>query len=171
MSNVDSSMRIEVLVSIVIKCGRRGLGMVTLLAFSLTGCSLRSRKVESKLVDRIGHCPNMETCVVEISEGTTFDWDRAYTFKYNACRAEREQAIGLPDAHFKELMRQMVVTKLGRVVYEESEPTNVEHPIKDEVIFDIPDGKSYQAYYRNTRFRVSKQDSEWGAYYLLKQTP
>ncbi len=143
----------------------------SLLAFALFGCSPGSRKLESKIARHIEKCFGTRPCTIVLGNITSFDWDRFYAFKYTASQSDREKAMGVPDPHFKELMRQIIFLKAGQIVYQESEPTNVEHPIKNEVIFDIPDDSSFKVYSRNTRFAVSKQDGEDGKYYLLKQVP
>lgn len=56
------------------------------------------------------------------------------------------------------------------MVHIEDEPTNVEHPIKNEVVFDIPDSAIYQAYGVDTSFKVSQESSEAGPYYVLHPT-
>jgi hypothetical protein len=44
----------------------------------------------------------------------------------------------------------------SKVVRIENEPTNVEHPIKNEVAFETPDASVYRVFLANVEFVVEK---------------
>ena len=135
----------------------------------LLGCS-GSRGLENRMVTRIeNNCASSPKCTLRMKDVTEFAWDRMYAFKYTASEKEVEDALGVKPGVFRELQRKLVFTKNGRIVFQEDEPTNVEHPIKDEVVFDIPDNASYRVYGPEVAFNVSKMTSEAGPYYELTQ--
>jgi hypothetical protein len=107
-------------------------------------------------------------CQLDLRGSTSFQWDALYAFKYNASKAEIENATRVSVANYEELTRYLVFEKDGKVVRIESEPTNVEHPIKNEVAFDMPDTSVYRVFSANTEFVVTQEHSEAGLYFLLK---
>jgi len=135
---------------------------------SLTGCS-GPRGAEKQIGNYIEkNCAGRSACVVNLRGATPFEWDKVYVFKYTAKQAEIEQATGAKITGYHELRRYFIFTKAGAVVHSEDEPTNVEHPIKGEVVFAMPDSASYQGYGIDTSFTVSQESSEAGPYYLLQ---
>ena len=134
----------------------------------LSGC-VGSRTMELKIVSSIRECPDPVKCRVKLADLTNFDWDRMYAFKYVATKLDRELALGTKDQEFTELERQIVFVKDGRIVFQESEATNVEHPIKNEVIFDIPDDATSKSYVHGVVFSAIEKRGEDGPYFLLKQ--
>jgi hypothetical protein len=142
-------------------------GVCALVA--LSGCS-RSRKIEKKIIALIAHsCPDRASCRIRVDQATSFNWDRLYVFKYTATEKDREQALGMKDDGYRDLERQLVFLKNGKIVFQESEPTNVEHPIKDEVVFDIPDAAAFKSYANGAEFSVTQVTGESGPHYQLSQ--
>jgi hypothetical protein len=135
----------------------------------LPGCT-RSGKVERALVSQITQsCRDQAPCQIRVDQATWFDWDKMYAFKYTATEPDREKALGMKDDGYRDLERQLVFLKNGKIVFQESEPTNAEHPIKNEVVFDIPDAEASKSFSRETVFSVTKLRSEAGRYFQLNQ--
>ena len=116
------------------------------------------------------NCAGRFPCVIDVKDATPFAWEKMYVFKYTATQAEIEQAIGTKITGYRELRRKLIFTKAGVVVHSEDEPTNVEHPIKNEVVFAIPDSVSYKEYDQGVSFTVSSESGDAGPYYLLQPT-
>ena len=134
----------------------------------LSGCS-GTRGTEKQIGAYIEkNCAGRTSCVVNLRGATPFEWDKVFAFKYSVKHSEIEQAIGAKITGYHELRRYLIFTKAGAVVHSEDEPTNVEHPIKNEVVFAMPDSASYQEYGIDTSFTVSQESSEAGPYYLLQ---
>lgn len=137
--------------------------------FPLFGCS-RSGKVETALVAQISRaCAGQASCRIRIDQATSFDWDKMYAFKYTATEQDREHALGMKDIGYRDLERQIVFLKDGKIVHQESEPTNVEHPVKNEVVFDIPDAVAFKSYSRGTEFTVDRLNGKLGPYFQLRE--
>jgi predicted small secreted protein len=149
---------------------RGGILLVLIATLQLAGCS-GPKGVEKDIkvyIDKT--CVERSPCVINLKDATPFAWDKMYVFKYTARQPEIEQAIGSKIKDYRELSRQFIFTKAGTVVLSEAERTNVEHPIKNEVVFEMPDSVNYQQYPSDTSFTVSKGSSEAGPYYLLQPT-
>lgn len=134
----------------------------------LVGCS-GARGVEKQIdafIER--NCAGRSSCELRLQGATPFAWDKMYVFKYSAQRSEIEFAIGSKLKTYHELRRYLIFTKAGTVVYSEDEPTNVEHPIRNEIVFAMPDSANYQEYGADTLFMVSQESSKGEPYYLLK---
>ena len=126
--------------------------------------------IETKIVSQIGQsCPDRASCRIRIRAITWFDWDKMYVFKYNATEADRERALGTRDRGFRELERQLVFTKGSTIVFQESEPKDIEGLVKNEVVFDIPDTASYKSYPPDAVFSVKEMRGKAGTYYELNQ--
>ena len=138
------------------------------MLLGLCDCS-GSTEFESKMVALIQKCSDMANCRIQLSDVTTFDWDRLYAFKYTATEENRNQALEIKDEGFTEFLRQLVFVKDGKIVFQESQPTNVEGLIKNEVVFDIPDDSSFKSYPHEVMFSVVEMSGKAGPYYLLKQ--
>ena len=152
------------------KCNYAVAVLLVLLLHGLVGCST-SGPVERSIVRLIREqCRNQIPCQIRIEQATTFSWDKMYAFKYTATSKDREAALGIKDEGYRELERQLVFLSNGRIVYQESEPTNVEHLVKNEVVFDMPDEASFSSYPKGTVFSANEQrSSESGPYYRLAQ--
>jgi hypothetical protein len=141
--------------------------LLSALTLGMSGCA-RSGKMESALVLQIAQSCRMQSpCQIRIDSATDFDWGKMYVFQYNATKADRERALGMNDDGYQDLQRQLVFVNNGRIVFQESEPTNIEHPIKNEVVFDIPGTETFASYPRGTLFSVQQLSSEAGAYFKL----
>jgi hypothetical protein len=140
------------------------------IVLCLFGC-WNSRDFERKVVTQITDtCKDPQrACRIRLSDLTAFDWDRFYAFPYNATPNDRQIALGMNDSGYRDLERQIVFTKSGKVVFQETEPTNPENPIKDEVIFDMPSDATYASYPHDAVFSVEKANGPEGTYYVLRQ--
>ena|SRR5438270_9659180 len=145
--------------------------IVMLLLVPLQCCtkSIDSNSVEGKLVARINStCQSSSVCTIRVRDVTNFDWDKMYVFKHTATSDQMNKAVGLPLPPYKEFERKMIFVSGRKVVYSEAEPTDVEKPIDQEVIFDIPDDAQYKSYARDSLFTVTKKSFANGVYYELK---
>ena len=134
----------------------------------LSGC-FGPGKVDREVLSQIVHCPDRSRCQVPIRSVTSFDWDEVYAFNGATTESERDSALGIKDEGFLEFLPQLVFTKNGRIVYQESEPSDVEHPIKDELIFERPDSTRYAVYSSGAVFSARQETGPEGSYYILKQ--
>jgi len=124
--------------------------------------------IEGKLVTRIQTtCGESSGCIVRLRDVTDFAWDRVYVFKTTARQYQIEEVIGVPFPQYEEFKRSMIFLKEGRLVHGEAEPTDVEAPINNQVIFDIPDTDSYRSYSPESQFNVTRKSRDGGSYYKL----
>ena len=148
------------------------LAIVILALVLLESCgnkSIKPNSVEGKLVARINStCQDSSVCTIRVRDVTNFDWDKMYVFKYTATSDQMNKAVGLPLPPYEEFERKIIFVGGGKVVYSEADPTDVEKPIDQEVVFYIPDDALYKSYGRDSVFRVTKKSFSNGVYYELK---
>jgi len=155
----------------VIRLGIKGCGFAAALGIllPLSGCS-RVGKVESSIVREIHRsCFGNTSCKIRARDFTPFEWDRMFAFNGATTEQDRTRALGNPEQGYQEFDRQLVFTKNGRIVYQESEPTNVEKAMKDELAFDFPDGANFRFFPQSAAFSVQVEDGPDGPYFLLRQ--
>jgi len=149
------------------KCNYAVAVLLILLLSGLVGCST-SGPVERSIVRLTREqCRNQTPCQIRIEQATAFSWDKMYAFKYTATSKDRDAALGVKDEGYRELERQLVFLKDGKIVYQESEPTNVEHLVRNEVVFDMPDDAFFRSYPLGTVFSATVLSSTAGPYYRL----
>ena len=148
------------------------LAIVILALVLLESCgrkSINPNSVEGKLVARINStCQDSSVCTIRVRDVTNFDWDKMYVFKYTATSDQMNKAVGLPLPPYEEFERKIIFVGGGKVVYSEADPTDVEKPIDQEVVFDMPDDALYKSYGRDSVFRVTKKSFSNGVYYELR---
>src|SRR5207253_4459453 len=148
------------------------LAIVILALVLLESCgrkSINPNSVEGKLVARINStCQDSSVCTIRVRDVTKFDWDKMYVFKYTATSDQMNKAVGLPLPPYEEFERKIIFVGGGKVVYSEADPTDVEKPIDQEVVFYIPDDALYKSYGRDSVFRVTKKSFSNGVYYELR---
>lgn len=143
-----------------------GLTLALLLLVVLCGCR---RGFDARVVSLITKdCHNTFPCVVQVKDATDFAWDKMYVISYTAHQPDVEKALGITLKPFTEFTRKVVFTNNGHLVHYEEQPTNVEHPVENEVAFEIPTGKDYAVYNADTKFTASKLSSPDGTYYYLQ---
>ena len=141
------------------------IGLLLLFQFS-TG----SRKFERKMVAVIvANCQGNQECLLRPQDVTNFQWDKMFVFGYGASESEVERVLGTKDRWGGEFQRKIVFTNRGKIVFHEEEPTDVEHPLKDEVAFDFPPNSDYGVYSKNVVFKVSEKSSTNGRYFELSE--
>jgi hypothetical protein len=79
---------------------------------------------------------------------------------------EKELKVPLPD--WEEFRRMIIFTSGGKLVYFEKNPTNIEHPINEEIVFDIPDRSGHRVYGPDPYFDVTQKNFKQDVYYELK---
>jgi hypothetical protein len=134
-------------------------GTLIVLLLLLAGCS-GPGPIERKIAARIERCHDPASCQIVMSEITDFQWDRMYAFKYVATLQQVKEALGTPPPQFTEFTRKIVFLNHGTVAYLEEDPTNIEHPVSGEVLFDIPDNAAYRAYDRKEAVFLGRQETE-----------
>jgi hypothetical protein len=138
---------------------------------ALVGCE-RPGKVESGILREIRRsCLGANPCSIRMKDFTPFQWDRAFFFSDAASEQDRSNALGTREEGYTEFEDQLVFLKNGRIVYQESEPTNVEKQMKDGIAFAGPEDRNFSAFAVNAVFRVSIEDGPDGRWFLLKQAP
>jgi hypothetical protein len=142
--------------------------LVLAMACGLVGCRA-DLGTEQHIAQSIkAECHDTWPCQISLRRSTPFQWDELYVFKFTASKAEIEKTIHTTISNYNELTRYLVFTSDGRAVRIESEPTDVEHPIKDELVFEMPDSVSYRTFAAGTTFAVTREQRDTGAYYMLK---
>jgi hypothetical protein len=111
--------------------------ILMVLVWSLSGCKPQSREFEQKIVTRIKQCHDPNDCQVSVEGLTEFQWDRAYVFAASDSRKSREVVLGCSDVGYQEMTRQIVFMKNGKLVHQESEPSELEGAVSDEVDFKV----------------------------------
>lgn len=143
---------------------------ISLMPAMLLGCH-GSPVVQSTMLAQIRLCQDDAKCSVSLAGTTGFDWDRLYVFDYDSSATDREKILGVPDEGFTEFQGQLVFMKSGKIVHQERQPEDIEHRVKDEICFDIPQEARYASYFHDERFAVTKVDGQDGIYYVLKPIP
>jgi hypothetical protein len=113
--------------------------------------------------------PSRQQLPCAYQHGHFFEWDKMYAFWGSVPQKEREAVLGLPDPEFREFQPQLVFLKNGRVVYLESEPLDVENPIKDEVVFESSSGTGIRMFTPSSLFSFEEESGPDGRYYVLKR--
>jgi len=132
------------------------------------GCS-RGGKVERAIVRQIHLCQAISNCRISVSRATSFEGEKMYAFPYSISQKDREIALGIADPAFREFQPQLVFLKSGRIVFQESEPADVENPLKDEVVFDSSSNTGIVTFSPSSFFTVEEESGPDGRYYVLKQ--
>jgi hypothetical protein len=146
------------------------VGILFLVIFESCGTeTVDPLSIEGKLVTRINTtCGESTSCTIRLRDVTDFAWDRLYVFKYNAGQSEIEKVIGAPFPLYEEFKRSMIFLNGGTVVYGEVEPTDVERPINNQVVFDIAYRDVYRSYSSESQFEVKRKHFQGGVYYELQ---
>ncbi|MFZ1084409.1 MAG: hypothetical protein WAN35_05555 [Terracidiphilus sp.] len=100
---------------------------------------------------------------------TNFDWDKMYVFDGESSESDRTKALGTRDLGFQEFQPQFVFLKNGRIVHQESEPADVENPVKDEIWIDTGEEAYYHICTPLAFYSVTEATDKDGPYYTLKQ--
>lgn len=137
------------------KCSRFLLLFACLSVFSCT--SSKHGPFETKMIQTIATCKDQSQCVLRMSDITSFTWNKMYACKYTE-RDEIEKAIGAKLDKFTEFQDRIIFMNGTTIMLNEEEPTDVEKPMPDGIVFDIPDTTPCQSYHHSVRFNV-KQDS------------
>lgn len=155
---------------------RKGVLSVAIVGVTLIGLlflilySRGSRKFERKMVSAIvANCQDRPECLLRPRDVTNFQWDKMFVFGYGASDSEVERVLGTKHRWGGEFQRKIVFTNGGKVVFHEEEPTDVEHPLKDEVAFDFSPNSDYGVYSNNVVFKVSEKLSPNGRYFELSE--
>jgi hypothetical protein len=134
---------------------------------AVAGCK-HPGKVERGMFAQIRRsCGTANPCSVRIRDFTAFDWDQAFFFLDATTEQERSSALGTREEGSTEFEDQLVFLKNGRVAYQESEPTDVEKPIKDQIAFVTPDGRNFTSFAPDAVFAVSIEEGPAGPWYSL----
>lgn len=147
----------------------RNATLTALVLFGIAiGCKKDNTPFEAKLLSAISSkCQGRFPCTLPIKDVTDFEWDKLYVFKYTAHRGIVEKAVGHELRDFQEFHRRIIFTNRGNIVLYDEEPTNIEHVINNEVVFDIPDSNDYGSYDASATFAIQKIATPRGSYYQL----
>jgi hypothetical protein len=113
----------------------------------------------------------MNPYTIRIRDFTAFDWDRAYFFNDATTEQDRTSALGTREEGYTEFEDQLVFLKNGYIVYQESEPTNIEKRMKNDIAFATPEGRNFTSFTPSAIFTVSTEEGSDGPWFLLKQAP
>ncbi|MDH6251250.1 hypothetical protein M2347_000977 [Chryseobacterium sp. H1D6B] len=142
-----------------------------LIIFNIISCNEKNdnSKFENQIVTLIKESCAAENCFIDLSEITSFKWNKLYVFKETASNAEVEKIINQKYPYFEDVARRFIfIDKNNKIVYHEDVFPNVEGLADEDVIFDIPDSINYKIY-TNHNFKVIKEKIKKGHYYILKQ--
>src|SRR5262245_3079548 len=129
-----------------------------------------SRQFEMKMVSAIlANCQGRQECLLRPQDVTDFQWDKMFAFGYGASESEVKRVLGTNSQWGGEFQRKIVFTDRGKIVFHEEQPTNVEHPLKDEVTFNFPPNSDYAVYPREVVFKVVIKSSVHGRYFELSE--
>jgi hypothetical protein len=111
----------------------------------------------------------MQPCIIQIDSAMPVAWDHFYYFNDAMSRGDIESVLGTALPQYKELTTQIVLMREGRVVYHETWPTNIEHPLQNEVIFSNFDNKqrNYEVIKSHTHISVSGSGDSNTRYFVL----
>jgi hypothetical protein len=139
------------------------------LFLALTGCERRG-KVERGILREIHHsCAIKNSCTIRIKDFAAFDWDRMYFFTGQGTSQDRSDALGTREEGYREFEEQLVFLKNGRIVYQESEPTNIEKRVRNDVVFQSLGNQNFIFFEPKAVFSVSVEEGSDRPWYLLNE--
>jgi hypothetical protein len=146
----------------------------TLLLFAVgsSGCN-RSRVSASSVEGQIGYaieerCPKTSDCPIRLRDVTSFDWDKMFYFDYAVPPAEREKAVG-SQLETEEFRRQLVFLRGGSIVWNDLLPTDIERPVKNEIVFESEKRADWITCDNEARFTATRGDGGTGiVFFQLK---
>jgi hypothetical protein len=141
------------------------------LFLALPGCERRGKVNRGMLREIHRSCTGKSPCTIRIGDFTPFDWDMAFFFLDGTTEQERSSALGTREEGYREFEDQLVFLKKGRIAYQESEPTDIEKPVKDQIAFATPEDRNFTSFGPNSVFAVSIEEGSDGPWFLLKQVP
>ena len=141
------------------------------LFLALTGCEQPGEVERAMLHELRRSCIGTNQCSIRIRNFTPFDWDRAYFFNDAITEQDRSSTLGTREEGYREFEDQIVFLKNGRVVYQESEPTDIEKRMKNDIAFETPEDRNFTTFAPNAVFAVSIEEGPEGPWFLLKQVP
>lgn len=114
-------------------------------------------------------CKESDDCVIDLKSIAKFDWDKMYVFKYGVTSKDIDKIIGTPAGPYTEFTRKIIFALKGKVVYKEENPSDIESLVNGEVVFEMPDTSTYQAYTSSqAKFIAHKKEFYKGIYYELR---
>jgi hypothetical protein len=135
----------------------------------IQGCE-RQGPINERIVKAIKtHCANQPNCTLRISDQTPFSWDKMFVFDSEVGEADRTKILGTKDVGFCEFEAQLVFTKNGQILYQESQIQDVENPSRDQVKFGDPDWAEILTFSPDAVFAVSAESSPAGPWYFLRK--
>lgn len=136
----------------------------------LSGCNEKhTGKMELKIEKYIkSNCNTLDSCKVDLSKVTSFQWDILYIFKETASLEEIQKIMGIEYPYYQDVARRLVFIKNNQIVYHEDIFPNVENIEEGQIIFNIPDSINFIKFTKK-QFNVKKEISGEESYYLLSQ--
>ena len=152
--------------------GKTFATILLLFAFGSTGCN-RNRVSGSSLEGQIGHaieqrCPKASDCPIRLRDLTSFNWDKMFYFEYTVPPAEREKAVGF-QIETEEFRRQLVFLRGESIVRNDLLPTDIERPIKNEIVFEVREPTNWITCDSEAQFTATRGDGGTGiVFFRLK---
>jgi hypothetical protein len=135
----------------------------------LSSCGQRQGMVARSVVRGIHLCcRHGAPCNVKLKDYTPFDWDKGFYFNDATTEEERSLILGVTDEGYQEIEGQYVFLKNGKLVYQESEPTNFEGTVPDELSIDTLSGKNFASFASDSSFTVSEESGSHGPWFSLQ---
>ena len=146
---------------------------IAILCFllALSGCEQQGKVERGMLREILRSCTGKNPCTISIRNFTPFDWDSGYFFNDATTEQDRSNTLGTREEGYTEFEDQFVFLKNGRVVYQESEQTDIEKRMKNDIAFETHEDRNFTSFAPNAVFAVSIEEGSEGPWFLLRQVP
>ncbi len=125
-------------------------------------------KLEKKISDYIEKNCFADTCYIDLNDIISFEWVELYVFNENSSLETIESVIGRDYPYYLDIGEHMIfVNENNEIVYHEYKFPRTDF-INKEIFFDLPDNNYYRIF-KNKEFKVIKQKTEKGVFYILDQ--
>lgn len=142
---------------------------ITLIFITLISCNNTKLNTHTKIKDYIdNNCDKTDSCYINLSDLLDFSWDTMYIISSGVQEDDLlkiNKSIPITNQDFVD---KILFTLNGKVVlYEEYPVQNVEHAVKNEIVFGKKN--NYESFeYNDAKFLVTKEKRSTGDFYLLK---
>ena len=148
-------------------------GAIFLASTHILGKRFHTGPVDRQIVTLIlKNCARARPCALTLNDQVSAgDWDMFYLFSDQATKKEVEEALHTRIPAFREFSSGIGLMRNGKLVHFEQEDSDIEKPTPNSLNLELPAGKPYAAFPRNTIFTVSTERLEHSSYYILHPWP
>lgn len=131
-----------------------------LIILSIFICSCQS-SIQDKIIDEIQQSRHKDSCIIKMTNITSFDWDTMYFFGTNADLSYINKRLGFNYPYFDDIANRIVFVKSKKIVYHDDKFTYPEK--KDLVVFSFEDGKTkFMSFTPKTAIFIAKKIDFYG---------